>query len=166
MKDMLKSRYLKRETKGKLYNTILKAVLIYGSESWTLTKGDEERFRILERKVLRRIYGPTREKEGWQLKYNHELYDLNKNPEIVKTVKLGGLRWLGHLTIANDISPCRKLTFSKPEGTRRAGRPSLRWLDSIEKVLRLLGIRGWKTKALDRSLWRRIMEEAKTHTGL
>jgi hypothetical protein len=65
MKDMLKSRYLRRETKGKLYNTILKPVLIYGIASWTLTKGDEEKLRIFERKILRRIYGPTREKEGW-----------------------------------------------------------------------------------------------------
>jgi hypothetical protein len=111
--------------------------------------------RIFERKVLRRIYGPTREKEGWRIKDSHELYDLYRNPEIVKTVKLGRLRWLGHLTRANEISPCRKLTFSKPEGTRRAGRPSLRWLDSVEKDLKLLGTRGWKTKALDRNLWRR-----------
>jgi hypothetical protein len=96
--------------------------------------------RIFERKVLRRIYRPTREKERPRIKYNHELYDLYKNPEIVKTVKLRRLRWLGHLTRANEISPCRKLTFSKPKGTRRAGRPSLRWLDSVEKDLRLPGI--------------------------
>jgi hypothetical protein len=49
---------------------------MYGSENWTLTKGEEEKLRIFERKVLRRIYGPTREKEGWQIKYNHELYNL------------------------------------------------------------------------------------------
>jgi hypothetical protein len=36
MKHMLKSGYLKREIKGKLHNTILKPVLIYVSESWTL----------------------------------------------------------------------------------------------------------------------------------
>jgi hypothetical protein len=118
----------------------LKPVLIYGSESWTLTKGDEEKLRIFERKVLRRIYGPTREKEGWRIKYNHEIYDLYKNPETVKTVRLGRLRRLGHLTRANEIFPCRKLTFSKSKGTRRAGRPSLRWVDSVEKDLRLLGI--------------------------
>jgi hypothetical protein len=76
MKHMLKSRYLKRETKGKPYDTTLKPVLIYGSESWTITKADEEKLRIFERKVLRRIYRPTREKEEWRIKYNHELYDL------------------------------------------------------------------------------------------
>jgi hypothetical protein len=106
------------------FNTVLKPVLIYGSESWTLTKGDEEKLRIFERKVLRRIYRPTREKEEWRIKYNHELYDLYKNPEIVKTVKLGRLRRLGHLTRANAISPCRKLTFSKLEGQGGRGDPA------------------------------------------
>jgi hypothetical protein len=110
MKDTLRTRHLKRETKGKLHNTTLKPVLIYGSGRWTLTKGDEEKLRIFERKVLRRIYGPTREKEGWRI----ILYDLYKNPEIV-AVKLGRFRWLGHLTKANEISPCRKLTISKRE---------------------------------------------------
>jgi hypothetical protein len=38
LKDMLKSRYLKREARSKLCNTKMKPVLIYGSESWTLTK--------------------------------------------------------------------------------------------------------------------------------
>jgi hypothetical protein len=46
----------------------------------------------------------------------------------------------------------------------KSGRPNLRWKDSIEKYLRILGIRGWKTKVLDRSLWRRLMEEANAHT--
>jgi hypothetical protein len=54
----------------------------------------------------------------------------------------------------------------EPEDTRRAGRSSLRWLDSVQKVLRILGVEGWKIKALDRNLQRRTMEEAKTNTGL
>jgi hypothetical protein len=69
---MLKSRYPKCETKGKLCNAVLKPVLI--RESWTLTKGDEQKLRACKRKVLRKFYGPTREKEGWQIKYNYELF--------------------------------------------------------------------------------------------
>jgi hypothetical protein len=64
MKDMLISRYMETETKGKPYNHILKSVLTYERESWTLTKGDEQILRAFERKVLGNIYGPTREKEG------------------------------------------------------------------------------------------------------
>jgi hypothetical protein len=63
---------------------------------------------------------------------NYTTYTYNA-PEIAKTVKLGRLRWLGHLTRANETSPCRTLTFPKPKGTRRAGRPSVRWLESSEK---------------------------------
>jgi hypothetical protein len=109
------------------------------------------------KKILREIHGLTTEKDGWGIIYKYE---------IVKTVKLGRLGWLGHLTGANETSSCRKLTFSKPESTMKAGRPGLGWLDSVEKDLRILGLRGWKTKALNRNLWRRTMEKAKTHTGL
>jgi hypothetical protein len=56
---MLKSRYLKNEFR----NTILKNVL-NGSESWSPTKGDQQKLRIFERKVPRNIYGPIRENEG------------------------------------------------------------------------------------------------------
>jgi hypothetical protein len=69
-------------------------------------------------------------------------------PEIVNTAKLGRLRWLGHPTRANETPSCKGPAFSKPEGTKRAGGPSLRWLESVEKDLRMLGVRGWKTKVL------------------
>jgi hypothetical protein len=39
-------------------------------------------------------------------------------PEIVKTLKLRRTRWPGYLDKANETSRCRKVTFSKPEGTR------------------------------------------------
>jgi hypothetical protein len=42
LKDMLKSRYLRSETKGKLCNTMRNPIHIYGSKSWNLTRGDEK----------------------------------------------------------------------------------------------------------------------------
>jgi hypothetical protein len=56
-----------------------------GGASWTLTKGDEQKQRTFEWKVLRKIYGPTTEKDGWGVIYNYELYDLHKTTEIAKT---------------------------------------------------------------------------------
>jgi hypothetical protein len=70
----------------------------------------------------------------------------------VNVVKLGRLKWLGHIIRANETSPCRKLTSSKREGTRKTATPSLRWLDSAEHDLRTLSVGGWKIKAQDRNL--------------
>jgi hypothetical protein len=67
LKDMLKSRYLKRETKGKLYNIILKPVLMHGSESWALSKGDEQKLRTFQRKVLREIQGHLEKRKDGDL---------------------------------------------------------------------------------------------------
>jgi hypothetical protein len=47
--------------------------------------------------------------------------------------KIGTLRWLGQLFSVQELDPCRKLIVHKPEGTRRAGRPKLKWNVSVEE---------------------------------
>jgi len=84
----------------------------------------------------------------------------------MKVIKSGRLRWLGHLFRMQEQNPCRKLTLHKPEGTRRVGRPAIRWLDSIEEDLKIMGVRNWRRKTQDRDQWRAIVEEAKVHCGL
>jgi hypothetical protein len=81
----------------------------------------------------------------------HQLYE---DSEIIKIIKAGRLRWLGHLYRANETDPCRKVTLTKIEGRRKKGRPPIRWLDSVEQDLRVLGIRGWRNKAQERSQWK------------
>jgi len=41
--------------------------------------------------------------------------------------------------------------------TRPVGRERTRWAD----VVQLLGIRGWRRRAVNRDEWRRLMREAK-----
>jgi hypothetical protein len=70
---------------------------------------------------LRKIYGPVNDKGKWQIRYNNELCQLLGEPDIIKEVKARRVRWLGHLFGGNKSNPCRKLTFTRPEGTRRVG---------------------------------------------
>lgn len=56
-------------------------------------------------------------------------------------VKTGRQRWLGHLFRTQELDPCRQLTLFKPEGTRRGGKPGLRWLESVEEDLKKMGWR-------------------------
>ncbi|PSN49439.1 hypothetical protein C0J52_06607, partial [Blattella germanica] len=50
-----KSRILTRETKCNLYKTLLKHVLLYEGETWTLTRPQMQRLRCFETRILRKI---------------------------------------------------------------------------------------------------------------
>ena len=65
-----------------------------------------------------------------------------------------------------EEAPVNKLALLRPEGSRRAGRPKLRLLDGVEKDLRNLGIRGWRSRALDRNRWREVLTAARVQNGL
>jgi hypothetical protein len=94
-------------------------------------KKEEEKLNIFERKILRKIYVPSCVNGVWRIKYNDELYNIYKEPSIVKIIKIARLKWLGHIARMEDDAPCKKITFSQPEGSRKKGRPKLRWLDSV-----------------------------------
>jgi hypothetical protein len=58
--------------------------------------------------------------------------------------KMGRLWWLGNFFRMQGLDSGRKLTVLKVEGTRRAGKPKLRWLGSAEEDLRKKGVRKWR----------------------
>jgi hypothetical protein len=45
--------------------------------------------------------------------------------------------------------------------SRGRGQPRLRWINDVEDDLRKLGVKRWRTKALDREEWASIIKEAK-----
>ena len=51
---LIKSKFLKKNTKMKIYKTMIRPVVMYSSETWTLTARDENNLRIFERQILRR----------------------------------------------------------------------------------------------------------------
>jgi hypothetical protein len=50
--NMLKSKIIKRSVKMQMYKMLIRPVVMYGSETWTITKADENLLRIFERKIL------------------------------------------------------------------------------------------------------------------
>ena len=58
---IMKSRALSRSSKPKIYTTLIRPVVTYGCETWTLTSQNEQQLRILERKILRKMFGPVQD---------------------------------------------------------------------------------------------------------
>ncbi|PSN54960.1 hypothetical protein C0J52_02305 [Blattella germanica] len=54
----------------------------------------------------------------------------------------------------------KKILDGNMGGCRRRGRPRLRWIDDVEEDLKQLGVRRWRSKAMDRDLWASITKEA------
>jgi hypothetical protein len=126
-KKQLSSRCLGRQTKCTLYKPRVGPILTHESESWSLKREDKNMLRITASRLLRRIYGPITENGIWRSSYNHELYKLYNEPDIVKVIKVRRSRWLGQLYKMQEQNPSRKLTLHKPEGTRRVGISTSRW---------------------------------------
>jgi hypothetical protein len=161
----LKSNDISREIKVKIYEILIRPVLTYGSETWTLSRSDEAMLGCFERKILKRIFGATQESGMWR-RYNFELYRLYKEPHIVKTIKLSLLRWIGYVMKMDVDDPVRKTLLEKPVGQRRRGGPRTRFLGNVEEDLRNIGIRAWRRKAMDRDAWKNVLKEAEAHLGL
>jgi hypothetical protein len=59
---------------------------------------EQNRLLVFERRVLRKIYGPTLEDDGtWRIKTNKELEILIKRKNIVRCIKSQRLRWAAHV---------------------------------------------------------------------
>ena len=55
----------------------------------------------------------------------------------------------------------KKIFDSKLEGSRRKGRPRVRWLEGVQKDLEEMKVRRWLQKTVDREEWASVIKEDK-----
>jgi hypothetical protein len=90
-----------------------------------------------------KIYGPSYVNGVWRIKYDDELYKLFKEQNIVQSIKINRLKWLGYIRRMDESCLCKKLTFYQLEGRRKKGRPKLRQLDDVLQDLKILKTTAW-----------------------
>jgi len=59
----------------------------YASETWVLKEAIIQKLLVFERKILRRIFGPTKENQIWRVKTNEELDKPIKHKNIINHIK-------------------------------------------------------------------------------
>jgi hypothetical protein len=147
VKDTLKN------TKIRVYRGIILPVALYGCETWSLRLREEQRLRVFENRVLRRIFGPKGDEATGDLRrlHNEELNDLYSSPNIIRVIKSRRMRWAGHVARMGAKIGAYRILVGRPEGRRPLGRPRRRWEDNIRMDLQA-GVCGieWTELAQDR----------------
>jgi hypothetical protein len=143
--------------KVKIYKTIILPVVLYGCETWSLTLREENRLRVFENRVLRRIFGPKRDEVTgeWRKLNNEELHILHSSPNIIRQIKeneVGGL-----CGTHGRGEECVQGFDAK--GKRPLGRPRHSWEDGIRINLREIGWGSldWIQFVQDRDRWRALV---------
>ena len=95
------------------------------------------RLRVIENRVLRRIFGPKRDEitGEWRKLHNEELNKLYSSPSIVRVKKLRRMRWVGHVARVGERRGVYRTLVGKPEGKRTFGKPRRKWEDNIKMDL-------------------------------
>ncbi|KAL4113103.1 hypothetical protein QTP88_016788 [Uroleucon formosanum] len=126
-------------------------LLTYGCETWSIIQDDNRKLAILERKILRNIYGPVyNDNLGINEKrHNEELYGLYEKPNILTFMRCKRLEWLRHVwRVDGDV--LKNVLIRKINKKRPLGRPRTKWKDTVDKDMRLIDDHATLDWTLDR----------------
>jgi hypothetical protein len=116
---------------------------------------------VFENRVLRRIFGPKRDRVtgGWRKQHNEELHNSYFSPSIIRIIKSRRMRLAGHVARMGEKRNVYSLLVGKRVGKRPLGRPRRRWIANIKMDLLEMGVNvlDWIGLAEDRYRWRALV---------
>jgi len=152
-----KSRLVTKYSKLKLYRAVIKPIVTYASETWVLKETITQKLLVFERKILRRIFGPTKENQIWRIKTNEVLDKLIKHKNIVNYIQAQRLSWFGHVQRMPDTRTVKKIFKWKPLTKRSQGRPKYRLENNIKQDICQIKIKNWIACVQNLGKWKDVV---------
>ena len=150
---LLTKRGLSFRVKGQLYAACVRSVMLYGSETWAVKKGDVQRLETTEMRMIRWMCGASLNDRHGEGRIENDQLRVRLGLEGIGVVmRRGRLRWFGHVERMEDDKWLKRVRNMDVEGVVAAGRPKMTWDRVIQNDLRDKGLN--RETARDRAAWR------------
>ena len=161
MDKIWKSKSIKLSTKLNVLKTCVFSSMLYGCETWVLTKEYEKKILAFERKCYRKIL-----RICWTQKVSNEnLYRrIQVKENLMQNIIQRKLRLFGHICHMNNDRRIKTLMFRMIEGKNKKGRPNREWIDDVVKWCGRT-VKELYHAALDKQHWNNIVNMAKVTYG-
>ena len=156
LKSTWRSNNISKETKLRIFKSNVISTLLYGAESWKVTKSINHKLDVFQTRCLRRIM-----RIHWPNTISNEELHSQTNTEPISTqIQQRRWRWIGHVLRQKTDSLSRVALRWTPDGRRKRGRPKETWRRTIDREMKE---RGWTWGRLervsaDRHQWRTLVE--------
>jgi hypothetical protein len=80
-------------------------------KTWSLILREEHRLRVFQNRILRRIFGPKRDKVtgDWRKLRNGELNNFYSSRSIIRMIISRRMRWAGHVARMGETSNAKRV---------------------------------------------------------
>ena len=140
---------IKRKIKERLFLSTVESILLYGSETWTMTKNMQKRLDGCYTCMLRMAYNVS-----WKDKLtNEQLYD--GLPKVSSKVTSRRLKLAGHCVRHPEEEASKLVLWEPSRGKKNVGRSAVSFIDTLRQDTGMNSTQELRTAMMDRSGWKK-----------
>jgi hypothetical protein len=151
LKFILTDKYQNVSLKTEALEKCVIPVLLYGSQTWSLTSKQRQMLRSCQRRMESKILGDSLKDR----KKNEEIRHKTGMRDVLNTADRLKWKWGGHVMRLDHTRWTHRLRmWDRTIGKRNVGRQRICWADSFKRIVGA----QWTTRPRDRHVWRDLGE--------
>ena len=149
MSGVLCDRTLSARVKGKMYKSVVRPAMLYGTKTVAVTERQVGKMEVAELKTVRWALGGTR-KDKIRNEYVRGTAKIAKLGDKLRNARL---RWYGHVKKREEGYVGKTIMeMAVVPGGRKSGRPRGRWMDLAREDMKRIGAK--EGDEVDREKWK------------